>query len=418
MKIAVVAIGTRGDVQPHLALASTLRGRGHSVSFAAPLDFEDAVHELGLSYSPIGFSMRGLLNSAEGASLLECGRRPFRFLTLLRKLAVPIVERIVTHVDDACGDCDAVCYSLLGLSAYFSAHARGVPCFSSSMQPLGRTSAFPSPLLPLNGHTPKFLNRSTHVAMEQAFWRAFRPFIRRTLKVSLPVWNHYSDLYAAERPMLFAFSPLVVPRPADWGPWMHATGYWTLREDSEWEPPPALVDFLASGSPPVCVGFGSMHTPRVVDLLPTALAAIRKLRRRAIVLTGWSDDLLDRSRLGDDVYVTDAVPHGWLFPQVAAVIHHGGAGTTAAACRAGVPSVILPFFFDQAFWGYSLHQRSLGPMPLVGKRVSPESLGGALETALTSVTLHEKLKALSVGLQREDGAARAADVIEGAMTRQ
>jgi sterol 3beta-glucosyltransferase len=418
MKIAVVAIGTRGDVQPHLALASTLQARGHSVSIAAPLDFEDAVRELGLTYRPIGFSMRALLTSDEGAALLECGRRPLRFLYLARKVALPIVEQIVAHVDEACGASDAVCYSLLGLSAHFSAHARGVPCFPSSMQPLGRTSAFPSPLLPLNGHTPTFLNRSTHIAIEQAFWRAFRPFIRRTLKVPLPVWNHFSDLYAAETPMLFAFSPLVVPRPADWGPWMHATGYWTLPEDPAWTPPASLVDFLASGAPPVCVGFGSMHTPRVVALLPAALAAIRKQRRRAIVLTGWSGDLLDRSRLGDDVYVTDAVPHGWLFPQVVAVIHHGGAGTTAAACRAGVPSIILPFFFDQTFWGYAVHQRALAPAPIASTRVSEESLSEALQTALTSTTLREHLRTLSVGLQGEDGAGTAADVIERAMSRQ
>jgi UDP:flavonoid glycosyltransferase YjiC (YdhE family) len=417
MKIAIVAVGTRGDIQPHLALASTLRARGHAVSFVAPLDFESVALALGLTYSPIGISIRSLLDSEDGATLLDCGRRPLRFLTLLRKLAMPVVERLVTHVDAACADSEAVCYSLLGLPAYFSADARRVPCFSSSMQPLGRTSAFPSPLLPLNGNTPKFLNRSTHVALEQAFWHAFRPFIKRTLKRSLPVWNIYSSLYAAERPMLFAFSPLIVPRPPDWGPWMHATGYWTLPENTAWQPAPALADFLASGSPPVCVGFGSMHTPRVVERLRLALAAVRTLRRRAIVLTGWSDDLLDRSQFGDDVYATEAVPHDWLFPRVAAVIHHGGAGTTAAACRAGVPSVILPFFFDQAFWGYSMHQRSLGPAPLPRNRVSAESLGEALRLALTCDAMRAKLGALSVALRREDGAGRAADVIERTVMR-
>src|SRR5262245_33871085 len=201
MKIAVVAVGTRGDVQPHLALASRLRARGHAVSVAAPLDFESAVRVLGLSYCPIDVSVRGLLDSAEGAALLECGRRPLRFLTLLRKLAMPVVERIVTGVDVACADADAVCYSLLGLPAYFFAAARGVPAFSSCLQPLGRTIAFPSPLLPLNGQTPSFLNRSTHMAIEHAFWQAVRPLLKGALKGPVPVWNLYSSLYAGEQPM-------------------------------------------------------------------------------------------------------------------------------------------------------------------------------------------------------------------------
>lgn len=417
MKITIVAVGTRGDVQPHLALAATLRDRGHAVSVAAPLDFEAAVRILGLSYCPIDVSVRGLLDSAAGATLLECGRRPVRFLTHLRKLAMPIVERIVTGIDAACTDTDAVCYSLLGLPAYFFAEARGVPAFSSCLQPLGRTSAFPSPLLPLNGNTPRFLNRSTHIAIEHAFWQAVRSLIKGALKRSVPVRNVYSSLYASEQPMLFALSPLIVPRPRDWGSWMHLTGYWRLPMDAAWQPPPALTDFLASGPPPVCVGFGSMHTPRVAERLRMALTAVRSLRRRAIVLTGWSDALLDRSQLGDDVHVEESVPHDWLFPRTAAVVHHGGAGTTAAACRAGVPSVILPFFFDQAFWGHALHQRSLGPAPLAG-RLFDEALRGELHLALTCEPLRAKLHSLSIGLHREDGTGRAADVIERTVIRR
>ena len=416
MKIAVVAVGTRGDIQPHLALASTLRGRGHAVLVAAPRDFESAVRALGLGYGPIDISVRGLLDSAAGADLLECGRRPLRFLTLLHKLAMPVVERIVSGVDAACADTDAVCYSLLGLPAYFFAKGRGVPAFTSSMQPLGRTSAFPSPLLPLNGNTPSFLNRSTHMAIEHAFWQAVRSLIKSALRGRVPVWNVFSSLYAAEQPMLFALSPLIVPRPPDWGSWMHMTGYWMLPMDAAWQPAPALTDFLASGSPPVCVGFGSMHTPRVVERLRLALAAVRSLRRRAIILTGWSGVLLDRSQLDDDVYVTESIPHEWLFPRVAAVVHHGGAGTTAAACRAGVPSVILPFFFDQAFWGQTLHQRTLGPAPSA-RRLSAESLRDDLRLALTCEAMRAKLHALSRALQHEDGTGRAADVIERTVIR-
>lgn len=417
MKIALVAVGTRGDVQPHIALGTRLRKRGFQVTLVAPLDFREQAQQWGLSFHAIQVRFRQLLDSERSAALLASDGRPFRFLSVLKHVAFPIVERIIADIQDACRSCDAVCYSPLGIPAHFVARERGIPSFTTSLQPLGRTRAFAAPLFPLNGRTPGAVNRFTYFVMEQAFWQLFRPFMRRGLRLSLPVWSHFDRLYSASQPMLFGYSALVVPRPSDWTPSMHATGYWTLPEDPQWTPPPALAAFLDDGSPPVCVGFGSMHTPRIEGLLETCLLAIRRLERRAVVLTGWSGASLPSALLDERVFVVDAAPHGWLFPRCAAVIHHGGAGTVAAACRAGVPSVVLPFFFDQSFWGNWLRRRSLGPTPLSHRGLSASALVAALAEALDSPSVHANLASLSEALRAEDGAERAASVIEATLGR-
>jgi sterol 3beta-glucosyltransferase len=419
VKVAVVAVGTRGDVEPHLALAVRLQQRGHQVRVAAPLDFAAATTTLGLSYHPLSVRFSELLESDEGAALLASIGQPLRFLSRLRDLAASCARRIIAGVYAACADADAVCYSPLGLPAYFAARDRRIPCVSSSLQPLGRTRSFPSPLFPPRWRMPESLNRATFVVLETAFWQCCRPFLKRAaVRAPLPAWNFFSELYESRRPMLFAFSSFMVPRPADWGPSIHVTGYWTLPHDASWSPPADLAEFLESGPPPVCVGFGSMQTPRVGELLQVALSAIRRSGARAIVLTGWSGEHVSRLALGDDVFVTKSVPHDWLFPQAAAVVHHGGAGTTAAACRAAVPSVILPFFFDQAFWGHVLHKRAMGPAPILHRQLSVDALCQSLRWALSSSEIRGPLDALSARLKAEDGVGAAAAVIEEATMRR
>jgi sterol 3beta-glucosyltransferase len=418
MKIAIVAVGTRGDIEPHLALAVRLQQRGHDVRFAAPLDFAAAAASLGLSYHPLRVRFKDLLRSDAGTALLTSSGQPLRFLSRLRAVAVPYVQRIIADVYDACVDVDVVCHSPLGLPAYFAARDRRIPCVSSSLQPLGRTGTFSSPLFPPHWHVPRRLNRASFMAIELAFWQCYRPFLKSVSASPLPAWNCYNELYALQKPMVFAFSSLIVPRPADWGPSMHVTGYWPLPYDrAEWVPPPALDDFLAAGPPPVCVGFGSMQTPLIGELLEMTVAAVRRAGTRAIVLTGWSGVRPPRSLLGDDVLVIEEAPHEWLFPRTAGVVHHGGAGTTAAACRAGVPSVILPFFFDQAFWGHVLHQRGIGPAPILHRHLSVDVLWRALQT-LASGGIRARLRDLRARLHAEDGLGAAVTVIEDAMGRR
>jgi sterol 3beta-glucosyltransferase len=412
MNISVVAVGTRGDVEPHMALAERLNTRGHQVKLAAPIDFQRPARTLGLNFHPINVGFRDIYHTKEGAALLACGNKSLQFIRQLKRVVFPIAEQVITDIREACAGADAVYYSLLGLPAYYVAKEMGIPSVATTLQPMGRTRSFPSPLASFNVRLPGGLNLLTHLIAEQVFWQLCRPLMKSNVKAPLPRWGHFNELYRTGRPMLFGYSPAVIPRPRDYRPWMHVTGFWRLPLEHGWKPPASLADFLSAGPPPICIGFGSMNSGRIEGMIRTVLQALSETGRRAIILTGWWDTVPGADLATDDVYVTDSVPHSWLFPRVAAVVHHGGAGTTAAALRAGVPSIVAPFFFDQWFWGQSLYRQGLGPEPISARHLSPGSMKHTLEEVDDSAWFRQRLGSLSRQLRQEDGVGRAVDVIE------
>jgi sterol 3beta-glucosyltransferase len=203
-------------------------------------------------------------------------------------------------------------------------------------------------------------------------------------------------------PTFHGFSPSVVPRPADWPAPMLVTGYWWPARPTGWTPPAALVDFLAAGPPPVFLGFGSMAPGHGARLAGPVLAAVRQARARAVVQAGWSG--LDVGA-ADDVLTIGEVPHDWLFPQVAAVVHHGGAGTTAAGLRAGVPAVPVPVLADQPFWARRLTALGVAPGPLPLSSLTATRLAAALRTVTTDPHYAARAAAIAARLATEDGAA-------------
>jgi len=286
MRIAVVAVGTRGDVEPHAALCQGLRQAGYEARLCAPDDFGSSFAERGIPFDPIPVSFRGLYETADGRALLATGGNGIQFLRVMSRVAMDVAAHVIEGIRAACRDADAVCYSPLGVPALYFAHEMGIPAFATSLQPLGRTGEHANPLLSLPGWTPSVINRFSYRLVEQVFWQVARPLLRPHVRDPLPVWGHFHELYEGPGPALFAYSPLVSPQPRDWKPWMHATGYWRTGP-ADWQPPEGLEEFLAAG-PAVCIGFGSMHSPRIARILDTALDALARTGRRAVILTGWS----------------------------------------------------------------------------------------------------------------------------------
>jgi sterol 3beta-glucosyltransferase len=202
----------------------------------------------------------------------------------------------------------------------------------------------------------------------------------------------------------------VVPRPPDWKPWHSETGYWFAPPADDWSPPPELEAFLAAGPPPVSVGFGSMSGRDPARAARVVLEAVRLAGVRAVLVTGWGG--LAAADLPPGVFTIDQAPYDWLFPRVAAVVHHGGAGTTAAGLRAGRPSILCPFIVDQFFWGRRVHELGAGPRPIPQKRLTSEALAGALREATTSAPIQAAAADLGRRLAAEDGVARAVALIE------
>jgi UDP:flavonoid glycosyltransferase YjiC (YdhE family) len=192
------------------------------------------------------------------------------------------------------------------------------------------------------------------------------------------------------------------------------TGYWFLDEPADWQPPADLVRFLESGPAPVCVGFGSMVESDPARMTRVVLEALALSGQRAVLLSGWGG--MGDLALPETVYCLDSIPHGWLFPRVTAVVHHGGAGTTATALRAGVPSVVIPFFFDQPFWARCVEQIGAGVRCAASTRVTAEQLAAALDKVTTDTTLRQRAAALGEKIRAENGVGRAVAVIQDCLS--
>jgi len=249
--------------------------------------------------------------------------------------------------------------------------------------------------------------------LEQVVWWTYGKVINRFRRETLGLPPQTARENAADwqsLPVLLGYSPSVVPPPADWPSNVHTTGYWFLDDDAGWTPPARLLDFLAAGEPPVCIGFGSMGGRERGAWQRLLMEAIAKSGRRAIMLAGWAG--LAGGDLPDSVLELEAAPHGWLFPRMAAVVHHGGAGTTAAAFRASVPQVVVPHLADQPFWGKRVQRLGVGPRPIPRPKLTLNNLSAAMRAAATDAGMQRRAADLSELVRGEDGVSAAVGLIE------
>jgi sterol 3beta-glucosyltransferase len=188
------------------------------------------------------------------------------------------------------------------------------------------------------------------------------------------------------------------------------TGYWFLDEAVDWTPPAALTNFLGSGAPPVYIGFGSMGSCKPAETTDLVLESLARTEQRAILQSGWGG--LKKTNLPETVFMVDSISHSWLFPRMAAVVHHGGAGTTAAGIRAGVPSIVIPFFGDQLFWGQRVEALGVGTAPIPRKQLTAELLAQAIHRVVTDRVMRQRAANLGAKIQAEDGIANAVRAIE------
>jgi sterol 3beta-glucosyltransferase len=223
-------------------------------------------------------------------------------------------------------------------------------------------------------------------------------------------WGPFATLQRQTKSVLYGYSPQVIPPPADWSDFVHVTGYWFLEPPAEWEPPNDLVNFLQAGSPPVYIGFGSMPSSKPEETADLVLQALARVGQRAVLSSGWGG--LKKENLTDNAIMIGSIPHSWLFPKMAAVVHHGGAGTTAAGLSAGIPSIVIPFFGDQPFWGQRVYELGVGPKPIPRQRLTVEGLVEAIRSAVFNPTINKNAARLGDRIRAEDGVARAVAIIE------
>ena len=417
MRIVIPTTGSLGDVQPYVALGLGLQRAGHRVRVATHADFESFVRGQGVEFFPLEGNSRTLHCEEEGRKMVQVGRNPFAFLRYFGGLRRRLMHRLMARSFRASEDADAlVATGTAVVIGHSVAEKLGIPVCSAYLQPMGPSRFLANSLLP---HLPSWVpmgavyNLASHYLVGEFLWQLLRSSINRARQeiLGLPPLGVLGPLgLTHHKPVLHAYSPAVIPRPPDWGANNHLTGYWFLGGPSGWKPPARLLDFLASGPAPVFVGFGSMserHPEQMTDLI---VRALRRTRQRGVLLTGWGG--LGRANHSDQVFLMEAAPHDWLFPRMAAVVHHGGAGTTAAGLRAGVPSVVVPYMADQPFWGRRVYELGLGPRPIPRHELTAERLAAAIQVAVHDAGMRQRAAALGRRLRAEDGVARAVEVIE------
>ncbi|WP_410605128.1 glycosyltransferase [Amycolatopsis sp. lyj-90] len=402
--VVIVAPGSRGDVQPCIALGRGLEG--DRVRVLAAERFRELVTGYGLEFAPLSADPSEVLGSDGGREWTEGGRNPATFLRGLRGALAPVLERLLADVHEGASGADLVLAPTLGFLGAHLGASLGVPDVELHYQPSVPTRKFAHPLLPWAGRLGPCGRQLSFRAVDTVAWQVLRPEVDlwRGRSLGLPPAGRRGPR-RKETPVLCGFSDAVVPRPKDWPARVHVTGYWFLDTPSGWRPDPRLRDFLASGPPPVYVGFGSMRPSEAERTFAAVRTALRRVGLRGLLGTdAGSDD--------DDLLTVQDVPHAWLFPRTAAVVHHGGAGTTAAALRAGVPALVCPVFSDQPFWGDRVSRLGAGPRPLPLRELTADALTTRLLELSGNLLFRRGAQYVGARLREEDGVARAREVLQ------
>lgn len=377
MKVSVHSVGTRGDVQPYVALACALQDAGHEVLLVAPAQFAAVARQRGIPFAPLPSAFLELLHEPEVAAAIAGGQRARLSLRALLARYRPIMEEIL-RAEAAAADAfrpDIFVYHPKALGApRIAVHHMRPAVLASPLPGFTPTAAFPSPLVPLRTLGP--LNALSHVLTAKSADLLFRGMLREWERETFGSAGKGTPSPAGTQ---YAYSPEIVPAPREWrDARVLVSGYWFL-EEPDWRPEPELSAFLEAGPPPVYVGFGSMPVVDKQRLTQSVLDALEQLGHRAILASGWGG--LGKGQLPTHVHALDQAPHSWLFPRMATIVHHGGAGTTGAALRAGRPSVVYPFLGDQPFWARRIADLGAGPEPLPSRRLSPDALAARLRQA-------------------------------------
>lgn len=427
MKVLIYAYGTRGDVQPSVALGHALVRAGHQAVLAAPARYADFAAEHGLDFVPRDEQWLSLMTDNADVRELYHGdqkKRTERQKEVFEWYKAEVLRLVPVLLEDqwnaAAGGADVIVYQDTWFThANHVAEALGIPSVLAVQYPQSVPSwEYPSMLVPPGKKLPKVLNRLSHWPMRFLVsekkridaWRTdvlgLAPRKRRFDRLTLPD--------GSPTQVLQSFSRHVVAPAPSWGPHIHTTGFWFLPSD-DYTPPADLVDFLDDGEPPVFVGFGSIVGKDPVETGRTVLKAIAETGVRAVVGTGWGG--LELPETPPNVHVIDQAPYDWLFPRVRAVVHAGGTGTINYALAAGLPQVACVFHHEQMMWSKNLHELGATPAPLWMDTLESGALADAIRQATTDPAMTAAARRASEGMRTENGVANAVAALEAIVGR-
>ncbi|MEM9216510.1 MAG: glycosyltransferase [Cyanobacteria bacterium P01_F01_bin.150] len=421
MNVLIVTLGSRGDVQPCIALGKKLKIAGHQVTVCTSTLFESIITAQGLDYGYMNNELMRLMDSDAGRDAMENTNGPWGVIRTNLKLLTRVKSIYRKTINDIWQTTQTVNPDMLIVASKVAFIAESIA--DKQDIPLAMALAFPQivptaqsqaigfPDWPLGPWYNRFTYWIVHTAIG-LYGGIPKEFRRKVLHLppkpkGINLW-HRAD--GSPIPVLHGYSQHVVPRPTDWPESAHVTGYWFLDRPNDWQPPDDLKAFLDSGNPPIYIGFGSISGRYPQRLANIIIEALRITNQRGILATGWGG--LQSNTLPKTIFQLDQAPHDWLFPKVSAVIHHGGAGTTAAGLRAGRPTLICPFFGDQPFWGKQIYTLGVGPKPIPQKQLTTSRLAKAINELVSNQTMRCNAEALGEKIRAEDGVGNAIALLE------
>ncbi|WOO84798.1 Sterol 3-beta-glucosyltransferase [Vanrija pseudolonga] len=422
MTIVCLTIGSRGDVQPYIALCKGLMAEGHTTIIATHGEYQKWVEGHGIGFRSVGGDPAELM-----AMCVEKGMFTVGFLKEGLQKFRGWLDDLLQSSWEACQSADLLIESPSAMAGIHVAEALQIPYYRAFTMPWTRTRAYPQAFAVPEQQRGGSYNYMTYVMFDQIFWHAISGQINRWRKHTLGLDATGLDkLEQTKVPFLYNFSPTVVPPPLDATEWIHTTGYWFLdhydgAKQNNWTPPEDLVAFIegahAKGKKVVYIGFGSIVVTDPDEMTRCVVDAVVDSGVCAVLSKGWSDRghkhqsakaKAEIIEYPDVIYPVDSIDHSWLFPRIDAACHHGGAGTTGASLRAGIPTIIKPFFGDQYFWAERVESLGVGTSI---RKLTKETLADALLQATTSEKEIARAKSVGERIRKESGVQRAIEAL-------
>ncbi|XP_022967211.1 sterol 3-beta-glucosyltransferase UGT80A2 isoform X1 [Cucurbita maxima] len=406
LQIVMLIVGTRGDVQPFVAIGKRLQDYGHRVRLATHSNFKEFVLTAGLEFFALGgdpkilagymVKNKGFLPSGPSEIPVQRNQMKEIIYSLLPACKEPDPETGIAF------NAEAIIANPPAYGHTHVAEALKIPIHIFFTMPWTPTSEFPHPLSRVKQQAGY---RLSYQIVDSLIWLGIRDMINdlRKKRLKLRPVTYLSGSHASESsvPHGYIWSPHLVPKPKDWGPKVDVVGFCFLDLASSYEPPESLVNWLKAGDKPIYIGFGSLPVQEPAKMTQIIVKALELTRQRGIINKGWGG-LGNLEEPKDFVYLLDNCPHDWLFLQCKAVVHHGGAGTTAAGLKAACPTTIVPFFGDQPFWGEQVHARGVGPAPIPVEEFSLNKLVNAINFMLDPMVKKSAVE-LAKAMENEDG---------------
>ncbi|KAI1478481.1 glycosyltransferase family 1 protein [Daldinia eschscholtzii] len=414
MKITCLTIGSRGDVQPYIALCKGLMAEGHKPRIATHAEFKTWIEGHGIEFAPVEGDPSELMRIC-----IQNGTFTWAFLREANSKFRGWLDELLASAYTACQGSDLLIESPSAMAGIHIAEALAIPYFRAFTMPWTRTRAYPHAFVMPEHKMGGAYNYVTYVMFDNVFWKATAHQINRWRNNILGLPNtNLEKLQPNKVPFLYNFSPAVVAPPLDYSDWIRVTGYWFLDEGAEWTPPDDLMNFIQQARKDekklVYVGFGSIIVPDPAKMTQEVIDAVLKADVRCVLSKGWSDRLgnkdaaVPEQTLPPEIFQIKSAPHDWLFSQMDAAAHHGGSGTTGASLRAGIPTIIRPFFGDQFFFGSRVEDLGVG---ICLKKWGANSFARALWETTHSERMIVKARVLGETIRKENGVDTAIQCI-------